>query len=182
MTRKQLMLFIIADLFILVFSGHGAWSRYLMLRGEMLALGEEMDPSIERTVAVVSVNTAVDPSGVDPSPSKTGGEKGPGMEENGAPVPGPVEPPATPSPPAPVNPIRKTFSYDSSKAKSVQLVGDFNKWMPQNFDRDPKGRWSLSVPLAPGDYSYSFIVDEKTIRDPYQRRTDAKGRSLLTVK
>jgi 1,4-alpha-glucan branching enzyme len=76
---------------------------------------------------------------------------------------------------------RRTFVYNNLNAKSVQLVGDFNNWTPEAFRKSTAGRWSVSVSLAAGDYSYNFIVDGKTVRDPNQRRTDAKGRSLLTI-
>ncbi|MBK8576079.1 MAG: hypothetical protein IPN90_10560 [Elusimicrobia bacterium] len=85
-------------------------------------------------------------------------------------------------PPSDVKPkMGRTFLFISGTAKSVQLVGDFNGWSPQAFKKDEKGRWTVSVMLAPGDYSYNFIVDGKTIRDPNQRRTDLEERSLLTV-
>lgn len=177
MTRKQLILFIFVDLVMMGFAGQGAWSRYQLIRGDLVSsLADETDSVSEPTVGVVSgsstgLSEVVNPSGLEAE----GGEK---LKSDVAVAPAPV-PTAAPAP-APAS-VRKIFSYDNSKAKVVQLVGDFNNWNPQEFSRDVKGRWTVSIPLAPGDYSYSFIVDGKTIRDPYQRRTDVKGRSFLTV-
>lgn len=182
MTRKQILLFLLADLAVMVFAGQGTWLRYQMLREDIRAMAAEdaAMPPTEGTIAVVSGGTAESPVTANV----------PGVEavkEEAAPsvpmvsVPAPAEPPVSPGPPSSVR-ARKTFIYDNTKAKEVQLVGDFNKWQPLTFTKDVKGRWTVSVPLAPGDYSYSFIVDGKTVRDPYQRRTDAKGRSLLTVR
>ncbi len=55
-------------------------------------------------------------------------------------------------------------------ARSVVLVGDFNDWdtgaQPlQRASRD--GVWSVTVPLAPGRYRYTFVVDgQRWIADP----------------
>lgn len=183
MTRKQLLFVLVLDLAMMAFAGHGAWSRYHFLRGEEMVLAAEQGSAKLSAPMTASVSTSPEsPSGflvtAEPIPPE-------GTVTQANSVPAPVSVPLAAEPTAEKvapSPIRKTFSYDNVKVKSVQLVGDFNKWTPQNFSRDPKGRWTLSVPLSPGDYSYSFMVDGKTVRDPYQRRTDAKGRSLLTVK
>lgn len=192
MTRKQLILFIFMDIVMMFFSGHGAWSRYHILLGEMSASSFDEDLPMDGTVAVVSGGSSEPVELGQVTAPDAAGEENPVTAQPGVPAPVAAEttahPPATPpTPPAPspkTKPVtaRKTFSYDNSNAKEVLLVGDFNKWTPQSFVRDAKGRWSTSISLLPGDFSYSFIVDGKTIRDPYQRRTDAKGRSLLTVK
>ncbi len=55
-------------------------------------------------------------------------------------------------------------------ARSVVVVGDFNDWdagaQPlQRASRD--GVWSVTVPLAPGRYRYTFVVDgQRWIADP----------------
>ncbi len=85
------------------------------------------------------------------------------------------------APGMPSQAARRTFKYFNKAAKKVHLVGDFNKWVPQAFQRNSRGGWSVSLSLSPGDYSYNFVVDGRTIRDPNQQRTDSRGRSLLTV-
>lgn len=180
MTRKQLLLLLGLVFVTMVFAGHGVWTRYQILREDMAMAAEESISLPEPTTAVVSG----DPSGAgNGAVVSTQGTVEQAVEPEGPAVPAPVAvtPPAVPANKPPVN-VRKTFYYDGAKAQTVQLVGDFNKWSPEDFLRDAKGRWTISIPLPPGDYSYSFIVDGKTVRDPYQRRTDAKGRSLLTVK
>ncbi len=64
-----------------------------------------------------------------------------------------------------------TFRLDSRRvpgAKSVALVGSFNRWdtavhwlMPQ-----PDGWWTISVTLAPGEYPYLFLADGHPVNDP----------------
>ena len=55
-----------------------------------------------------------------------------------------------------------SFVLVASEARSVTVVGDFNGW---RIDATPlvpagePGRWTVSVPLRPGRYTYSFIVD-----------------------
>ena len=55
------------------------------------------------------------------------------------------------------------FSFDSSDAKEVILMGDFNKWNPKKhpMKRDGNGVWTKAVMLFPGNYEYKFLVDEE---------------------
>jgi hypothetical protein len=55
------------------------------------------------------------------------------------------------------------------KARSVALVGDFNRWggQPTVLDRTTGGAWTASVPLSNGRHEYAFIVDgEQWVADP----------------
>jgi hypothetical protein len=65
-----------------------------------------------------------------------------------------------------VNVVR--FSLDAPNASHVSLVGDFNGWnagaLPLR--RLSNGTWEVEVPLAPGRYAYSFVVDGALARDP----------------
>jgi len=81
------------------------------------------------------------------------------------------------------------FVLVAPEAASVALVGDFNDW---NVSATPlvqdqgDGVWSVTVPLAPGRYQYSFLVDGSTwIRDPRAPRAveDEFGRpnSVVTI-
>lgn len=74
-------------------------------------------------------------------------------------------------------------------AASVVVVGDFNDW---NVSTTPlvrsegDGVWSVTVPLSPGRYRYSFLVDGTTwLKDPHAASAveDEFGRpnSVLTI-
>ncbi len=54
-------------------------------------------------------------------------------------------------------------------AKYVEIVGDFNHWIPELMvRRDTDGLWQKVVPLVPGTYRYKLIVDGEWQIDPYQ--------------
>lgn len=168
MTRKQISLLIFVDLLFLGGMGLQVWDRYQALQGNPMSF-----PVSEQ------------PPALSASPQLPVSESGVSIENPGE-IPAVIVSTAsvkTPSLPAPEgeSPSRRTFVFHNPNATSVQLVGDFNQWTPQDFQKGATGRWKLSVVLAPGDYAYNFIVDGKVVRDPNQRRTDAKGRSLLTV-
>jgi hypothetical protein len=75
------------------------------------------------------------------------------------------------------------------EAGAVSLVGDFNDWDERATPMRPvagDGVWSVMVPLAPGRYRYSFLVDGMTwLPDPAAPRglEDDFGRpnSVVTV-
>lgn len=61
------------------------------------------------------------------------------------------------------------FTLDAPGAQTVSLVGDFNAWSPSSLPlrRSSDGRtWVVEVPLAPGRYAYSFVVDGALASDP----------------
>jgi 1,4-alpha-glucan branching enzyme len=60
------------------------------------------------------------------------------------------------------------FFCTAPGAKSVSLVGDFNKWdlAATPMRRMPDGRWMASLELHHGHHSYLFIVDGKPRLDP----------------
>lgn len=74
-------------------------------------------------------------------------------------------------------------------ARTVTLVGDFNDWEPDGLPMQrsaAEGVWSVTLPLAPGRYRYSFVVDgTRWYADPGAPRAieDDFGRpnSILTV-
>jgi len=47
----------------------------------------------------------------------------------------------------------------------VELAGSFNNWTPIAVPRR-KGKFQVSVALAPGEYRYKFIVDGDWQHDP----------------
>lgn len=61
------------------------------------------------------------------------------------------------------------FTLLAPGAASVSLVGDFNGWNPAALPlrRSRDGRtWEIDVPLAPGRYAYSFVIDGALAADP----------------
>lgn len=65
--------------------------------------------------------------------------------------------------PKPVN-----FYYSAPSARSVYLVGDFNRWHPTStpMQRRPDGWWFGQVELAQGHHRYRFLVDGRPVLDP----------------
>jgi hypothetical protein len=83
--------------------------------------------------------------------------------------------PRKPTPPSPKNGspspdrVKKVeFRFRSPAANSVQLAGDFTEWEknPVDMMHSEDGTWFTVVPLAPGQYSYRFIVDGAWCDDP----------------
>jgi hypothetical protein len=61
------------------------------------------------------------------------------------------------------------FALHMPADSAVALVGDFNDWNPvaTPLHRASDGVWSVTVPLRPGRYRYTFIVDGiRWSRDP----------------
>lgn len=61
------------------------------------------------------------------------------------------------------------FVLHASRARSVHLVGDFNDWDPAAtpLRHDGGTVWSVTLPLAPGRYRYTFVVDGREwVADP----------------
>ncbi len=80
------------------------------------------------------------------------------------------------------------FVFVDSSASRVAIVGDFNDWDEgvSQLRRLEKGVWAITIPLAPGRYNYTFVVDGTTwVPDPGAPRTleDDFGRpnSVITV-
>jgi 5'-AMP-activated protein kinase regulatory beta subunit len=63
---------------------------------------------------------------------------------------------------------RVEFRIDMPRAKSVSLVGDFNRWDPKvhPMQRDKDGKWRRAVMVPPGRYEYRFYVDGPWCNDP----------------
>jgi len=67
-----------------------------------------------------------------------------------------------------INRRRVTFSFESSDAKEVILMGDFNNWNEKKhpMKSDENGLWNQSVVIPPGNYEYKFLVDGQWEEDP----------------
>ncbi len=73
------------------------------------------------------------------------------------------------------------FKHRAPKAKSVELVGDFNAWKPGLFKmlRRGDGAWTLVVPLRPGRHKYLFLEDGRSVADPSADAADGpQGRRV----
>lgn len=59
--------------------------------------------------------------------------------------------------------LNQTFVCKAASASRIFLVGDFTHWMdaPIPMRSSGKGTWKTTVPLAPGEYHYAFLVDGK---------------------
>jgi len=60
------------------------------------------------------------------------------------------------------------FSLHAPAARSVKLAADFTKWDQSPVDlTNVNGVWRATIPLAPGLYSYRFIVNGLWCDDPH---------------
>jgi 5'-AMP-activated protein kinase regulatory beta subunit len=68
---------------------------------------------------------------------------------------------------------RATFSFESSDAKEVILMGDFNNWSKNKhpMKNNGNGMWNKSVMIPPGRYEYKFLVDRQWKEDPQNDQT-----------
>ncbi len=78
------------------------------------------------------------------------------------------------------------FKHWAPQAKKVEIVGDFNNWIPTLMTKDESQHWVIDYQLAPGEYTYKFLVDGRLRKDPYNSRRVPDGyggeSSLLIVK
>lgn len=76
-------------------------------------------------------------------------------------------------------PVKRQFVFHSRTARSVSVVGDFNRWnvettrMTRAADGD---LWSVTLPIVPGRHLYGFMVDDSIFvldpREPKGRDAD----------
>ncbi|MGD0615850.1 MAG: glycoside hydrolase family 13 [Verrucomicrobiota bacterium] len=59
-----------------------------------------------------------------------------------------------------------SFFCDAPRAKVVQIVGDFNRWLPIPMHRRVDGWWHVQALLCHGHHHYRFLVDGKPMLDP----------------
>jgi 1,4-alpha-glucan branching enzyme len=70
-----------------------------------------------------------------------------------------------------------TFSFNSSDAKEVILMGNFNNWDPKKhpMKSGENGLWTKTVMLFPGNHEYKFLVDGEWKEDPQNHRKCVNG-------
>jgi hypothetical protein len=76
------------------------------------------------------------------------------------------------------------FRHRAPKAKSVELVGDFNAWKPGllKMTRAGEGWWRLSVPVPEGRRKYLYLVDGEPEVDAKAPTTDGpEGRRVSVL-
>jgi 1,4-alpha-glucan branching enzyme len=76
-------------------------------------------------------------------------------------------------------PVTKQFVFYSPTARSVSVVGDFNRWNAgtTRMERSANGDlWSVTVQVTPGRHMYGFMVDDSLFvldpREPKGRDAD----------
>jgi chromosome partitioning protein len=77
------------------------------------------------------------------------------------------------------------FVLRSPAARSVQLAGDFNDWVPDKGVQTrhaPDGTWEMIVRLGPGVYQYRYLVDGEWVPDPGNpRRVEGPAGGINSV-
>jgi len=61
------------------------------------------------------------------------------------------------------------FSFISSDARYVYVVGDFNNWTldeTSRLEHNKDGEWQKNFTLKPGKYKYKFVIDGRWTHDP----------------
>ncbi|MCD6460693.1 AAA family ATPase [bacterium] len=67
------------------------------------------------------------------------------------------------------------FDCFAPDAQSVQLVGDFNNWCPNQIhmlNSDGNGIWTKTLLLDKGKYQYRYIIDGQWIHDQRNKKTE----------
>jgi hypothetical protein len=179
MNKKVAGFLFVLDLAFLAVVGYLTWQRYLELQQPAPPPPAPIEAAPMPTPEPVAVSTDTAAVALSTEPVAAVETSSATAVAVSTPV---AAVPAGPVPAAPTATAKTTrFTYYSRTAKQVQVVGDFNNWTPQNFRRNAKGGWVISLSIPPGDYSYNYLVDGKTVRDPNQPRTDNQGRSLLSL-
>lgn len=77
-----------------------------------------------------------------------------------------------------IQPTHTFFKLYAPEARSVYLVGSFNKWSADDasiMKKVDNGTWIKFISLPEGEYYYKFIVDGKWIEDPANSLTERDG-------
>lgn len=61
---------------------------------------------------------------------------------------------------------RVTLRFTLPASRSAELMGDFTDWSPLSLQRDPDGRWAVTVALTPGVHRVNLRSDEGPWRAP----------------
>jgi hypothetical protein len=81
-------------------------------------------------------------------------------------------------------PLPQQFVFESSSARRISVVGDFNKWNPASAPMTRAaegGLWSTVIPLLPGRHVYGFMIDDSLFTlDPRPGVLEARDPDLGT--
>ena len=73
------------------------------------------------------------------------------------------------------------FSYHNSRAKKVSVRADFTGWKAEEMRKTANGVWTYQAILSPGEYAYCYTADDKTFKDPANKRTKQIGRTMVSA-
>ncbi len=73
------------------------------------------------------------------------------------------------------------FSYRSPRSKQVSIRADFTGWKAEPMQKAANGTWTYQAQLTPGEYAYCFTADDKTFKDPFNKRTKQIGRTAVSA-
>ena len=73
------------------------------------------------------------------------------------------------------------FTYRNPHAKQVSIRADFTGWKAEIMQKAANGSWTYQATLSPGEYAYCFTADDKTFKDPANKRTKQIGRTLVSA-
>jgi chromosome partitioning protein len=70
------------------------------------------------------------------------------------------------------SPAGVRFVVEFPRAQEVQVTGSFNGWSREGtpLRRREDGRWECTLPVAPGQHEYRYIVDGTWVPDPHNPR------------
>ena len=86
-----------------------------------------------------------------------------------------------PPPPGESTSRKILFTYRNSHARQVSIRADFTGWKAQAMNKAANGVWTYQAPLPPGEYAYCFTADDKTFKDPANKRTKVIGRTTVSA-
>ncbi|HVZ65097.1 MAG TPA: glycogen-binding domain-containing protein [Lacunisphaera sp.] len=71
------------------------------------------------------------------------------------------------------SPVPTQLDYSHPTATAVYVAGTFNDWQPEATPMVAlgEGRWTRTLPLAPGVYEYLIVSDYEWIPDPRAKET-----------
>jgi hypothetical protein len=80
-------------------------------------------------------------------------------------------------PPVPSLSGNTTFTLPGhADAEAVALYGSFNNWIQtKNYCAKESGGWVCRIDLAPGKYTYKFLIDGVGLNDPANSATEDDG-------
>src|SRR4029077_8460889 len=93
----------------------------------------------------------------------------------------PATPPAAGAAQAAPNQHKILFAYRNAKARKVMIRADFTGWRAEPMQKDANNIWRYTALLEPGEYAYCFSVDNKSIRDPANKRTKQVGKPFVSA-